>query len=42
MARNAELTARNFDVVEEPMAYKGVTWDEDAAHALPARERAAS
>jgi len=42
MARIAELNARNFDVVEEPMAYKGVTWDEGAAHALPARERAAS
>jgi aryl-alcohol dehydrogenase-like predicted oxidoreductase len=42
MARIAELNVRNFDVVEEPMAYKGVTWDEGATNALPARERAAS
>jgi hypothetical protein len=42
MARIGELNTRNFDVVEEPMAYKGVTWDEYAAPALPARERAVS
>ncbi len=42
MARIAELNARNFDVVEEPMAYKGVAWDENGAPTLPARERAAS
>ena len=42
MARIAELNVRNFDVLEEPMVYKGVTWDEGAAHAVPARERAAS
>jgi aryl-alcohol dehydrogenase-like predicted oxidoreductase len=42
MARIAELNTRNFDVVEEPMAYKGVTWDEYAAPTLPARARAAS
>ena len=42
MARIAELNARNFDVVEEPMDYKGVAWDDNAAPTLPARERAAS
>jgi aryl-alcohol dehydrogenase-like predicted oxidoreductase len=42
MARIGELNTRNFDVVEEPMAYKGVTWDEYAAPTLPARARAAS
>jgi aryl-alcohol dehydrogenase-like predicted oxidoreductase len=42
MAHIAELNVRNFDVAEEPMAYKGVTWDEGATRAIPERERAAS
>ncbi len=42
MAHIAELNVRNFDVAEEPMAYKGVTWDEGATGAIPERERAAS
>ena len=42
MARIAELDNLNFGVAEEPMAYKGVTWDEGAERVDAARERAAS
>jgi aryl-alcohol dehydrogenase-like predicted oxidoreductase len=42
MARVAELAQRNFDVVEDPMTFKGVAWEESAGHSLPARVRAAS
>ena len=41
-ARIAELDNLNFGVAEEPMAYKGVTWDEGAERVDAARERAAS
>lgn len=42
MARIADLNERNFDVSEEPMVYKGVSWDESASRVVAARERAAS
>ncbi len=42
MARVAELAQRNFGVVEDPMTFKGVAWEEGAAGSIPARVRAAS
>src|ERR687883_524745 len=40
LARVAELNARNFGVVEEPMAYKGTMRRDEVAEAAAARERA--
>src|SRR5919199_1764711 len=42
LARVAELNARNFGVVEEPMAYKGTMRRDDAAEPAVAEERAGS
>ena len=42
LARVAELNARNFGVVEEPMAYKGTMQRDETAEPVAVRERASS